>query len=89
MDERRKIPRVAVAEPVIIVWDRGDVVGEIANVSSHGMFIALANANARAGTTLVVKRGSFAIAGVVRWADHRGIGVELDTPDEKVPDSFR
>lgn len=83
MNDRRRTKRVNVAEPVIIAWDRGDVVGEVRNLSSGGMFIALANAKADAGTKLVVRMGpshprpAIEVTCVVRWTNHAGLGVEI------------
>lgn len=74
---------MAVAEPAIIVWSRGDVVGEIRDLSRQGMFIALARPGDVVGSRVVVRigpsypRASIAVAGVVRWRDDRGFGVEL------------
>src|SRR4051794_13742422 len=83
MGERRRIQRVAVSEPVIIVWDRGNVVGEVRDVTHGGMFVALANAGDVAGTRLVVQvlpahpREGVQLEGIVRWSDRRGLGIEL------------
>jgi|SRR6185503_18699197 len=84
MFDRRKAQRVSVAEPVIIVSARGDFVGEVRDVSARGMFVALAHAGDGVGSRLVVRvapsypRGGLDLAGVVRWRDERGLGVELD-----------
>jgi len=81
--DRRSARRIAVTEPVIVAWARGNVVGELRDLSERGMFIALANAGDVTGTRLVVHIGpayprrAVEVTGVVRWVDHRGMGVEL------------
>ena len=83
MDERRKTLRTVVSEPVIIVWDRGNAVGEVRDVSPDGMYIALSHVGDVTGTELVVQvlpahpREAATLPGVVRWSDARGMGIEL------------
>jgi len=83
MDERRKTRRTVVSEPVIIVWERGNAVGEVRDVSRDGMYIALAHVGDVTGAELVVQilpahpRDGVEVQGVVRWSDARGMGVEL------------
>ena len=83
MDERRKTQRTVVSEPVIIVWDRGNMVGEVRDVSTDGMYIALAHVGDVTGSELVVQippahpREAAEVAGVVRWSDARGMGIEI------------
>ena len=83
MDERRKQTRTVVSEPVIIVWDRGNAVGEVRDVSADGMYIALAHVGDVTGTQLVVQvlpahpREGVELPGVVRWSDARGMGIQL------------
>ena len=83
MDERRKRTRTVVSEPVIIVWDRGNMVGEVRDVSRDGMYIALAHVGDVTGSELVVQllpahpREGVEVQGVVRWSDARGMGIEL------------
>lgn len=83
MDDRRKTQRVVISEPVIIVWDRGNAVGEVRDVSPDGMYIALANIGNVTGSELVVQvlpanpREGVELPGVVRWSDARGMGIEL------------
>src|SRR5215831_12201159 len=83
MGERRKTTRTVVSEPVIIVWDRGNAVGEVRDVSPDGMYIALAYVGDVTGSELVVQilpahpRDAVELSGVVRWSDARGMGVEL------------
>ena len=89
MDDRRKTRRVVVSEPVIIVWDRGNAVGEVRDVSPDGMYVALANIGDVAGTRLVVQvptahpRKGVEVPGVVRWSDARGMGIEIEEPGER------
>ena len=89
MGERRKTARVPVSEPVIIVWERGNVVGEVRDVSREGMYVALANAGDVTGSSLVVQilpshpRHGVELSGVVRWSDARGIGIELQEADSR------
>ncbi|HEY1960679.1 MAG TPA: PilZ domain-containing protein [Polyangiaceae bacterium] len=84
MVDRRRAQRVRVTEPVILVSPRGDFVGEICDVSERGMFVALAHSAEGVGSRLVVRvtpsypRGGLDLAGVVRWRDDRGLGLELD-----------
>ena len=88
MGERRKSERVCVSEPVILVSARGDFVGEVLDVSSRGMFVALAHAGEGVGARVVVRvgpsypRAAVDLAGVVRWRDDRGLGLELDPSDD-------
>jgi len=83
MDDRRKTQRTVVSEPVIIVWDRGNAVGEVRDVSRDGMYIALANVGDVTGSELVIQilpahpREGTEVQGVVRWSDGRGMGIEL------------
>ena len=83
MGERRKAQRVVVSEPVIIVWDRGNAVGEVRDVTPDGMYIALPHVGDVTGSELVVQmlpahpREGAEVRGVVRWSDARGMGVEL------------
>jgi hypothetical protein len=83
MDDRRKAPRTVVSEPVIIVWDRGNAVGEVRDVSPDGMYVALSHIGDVTGTELVVQifpahpRDGTQVPGVVRWSDARGMGIEL------------
>jgi hypothetical protein len=83
MGERRKTTRTVVSEPVIIVWDRGNAVGEVRDVSPDGMYIALAHVGDVTGTELVVQilpahpREAAELQGVVRWSDARGMGIQL------------
>lgn len=83
MDDRRKTQRTVVSEPVIIVWDRGNAVGEVRDVSPDGMYIALAHVGDVTGTQLVVQmfpahpRDVAEVPGVVRWSDARGMGIEI------------
>jgi len=83
MDDRRKQTRTVVSEPVIIVWDRGNAVGEVRDVSSEGMYIALAHVGDVTGTELVVQvlpahpRQSVELPGIVKWSDARGMGIQL------------
>src|SRR5678815_246591 len=83
MGERRKTQRTVVSEPVIIVWDRGNAVGEVRDVSPDGMYIALPYVGDVTGTELVVQilpahpREAAELPGVVRWSDARGMGIEL------------
>jgi hypothetical protein len=83
MSERRKTQRTVVSEPVIIVWDRGNAVGEVRDVSPDGMYIALAHVGNVAGSELVVQilpahpREAVGLPGVVRWSDARGMGIQL------------
>ena len=83
MDERRKTQRIVVSEPVIIVWDRGNAVGEVRDVSRDGMYVALANIGDVAGSELVVQvlpshpREGVELHGVVRWSDARGMGIQI------------
>jgi len=85
MDERRKTLRTVVSEPVIIVWDRGNAVGEVRDVSPEGMYIALSHVGDVTGTELVVQvlpahpRTAAKLRGVVRWSDARGMGIELES----------
>jgi hypothetical protein len=83
MGERRKTRRISVSEPVIIVWDRGNVVGEVRDVTHQGMFVALTSTSDVTGARLVVQilpahpREGVQLAGVVRWSNGRGMGIEL------------
>lgn len=83
MFERRKTGRFGVVEPVIVMLAQGNYVGELRDVSSSGMFIALRTVTTMPGTTIVVQicpahpRPAVELSGVIRWTDHRGIGVEL------------
>jgi hypothetical protein len=83
MGERRKTTRTVISEPVIIVWDRGNVVGEVRDVSPDGMYVALSHVGDVTGSELVVQippahpREAAELAGVVRWSDARGMGIEL------------
>lgn len=83
MDDRRKTQRTVVSEPVIIVWDRGNAVGEVRDVSPDGMYIALSHVGDVTGSELVVQilpahpREGVEVSGVVRWSDARGMGIEL------------
>jgi hypothetical protein len=87
MDDRRKTHRTVISEPVIIVWDRGNAVGEVRDVSPDGMYVALANIGNVTGTSLVVQvlpahpREGVELPGVVRWSDARGMGIELAPGD--------
>jgi hypothetical protein len=83
MEDRRKKHRTVVSDPVIIVWDRGNAVGEVRDVSADGMYIALAHVGDVTGSELVVQilpahpREAAEVSGVVRWSDARGMGVQL------------
>ena len=83
MDDRRKTRRTVVSEPVIIVWDRGNMVGEVRDVSPDGMYIALAHVGDVTGAELVVQilpahpRDGVELPAVVRWSDARGMGIQL------------
>ncbi len=83
MTERRTFKRVALAEPVIVVLSRGDVVGEVRDLSLRGMFVAIPSPGEAVGAAVVVQvnpahpRIAVDVRGVVRWCDGRGIGVEL------------
>ncbi len=80
--ERRKCERALVDEFVVVVMSQGDVVGEMRDLSLHGMFIALATLQPTCGDEIVVHlnphaRASVALRGQVRWTATHGIGVEL------------
>src|SRR5450432_1724864 len=83
MDERRKTGRFGVTEPVIVMLAQGNYVGELRDVSPSGMFIELATVTTAPGTNIIVQicpsypRPAVELTGVIRWTDHRGMGVEL------------
>jgi hypothetical protein len=78
---------VTLAEPVIVASCRGNFVGEVRDLSAGGMFIAIGRPVAAEGERLVVRilpahpPAAIEVAGVVRWADERGIGLEIAGAD--------
>lgn len=82
-DERRRCDRARVEEFVVVVMSQGDAVGEVRDLSLHGMFIALAPLQPARGDEIVLQlnpahaRAAVELRARVRWTAAHGIGVEL------------
>lgn len=87
MDERRKYPRVALHEPVVVeVASFESLLGHVADLSLGGMFVEGVTASCGAPVVVHMRvsgpmmNGDWTIAlpGTVRWARERGFGVQFE-----------